>query len=121
MRTPIAITEIGEAQEAQGSVAWSSTSTARQLDGAVCKLRFRLSADPDSLEALRYARRSMLREEWTRGIEEGEPSLEEAIFSAFEVVWSVPADEQERCREKLAELVDRANRTLAELAERGAS
>ena len=56
----------------------------------------------------------MLREEWTRGGVEGEPSLEEAIFSAFEVVWSVPADERERCREKLAELVDRANRALAE-------
>lgn len=118
MRTPIAITEIGDAPE---SVAWSATSTAQQLDGAVCTLRFRLSADADSLEALRYARRSMLREEWTRGIEEGEPSLEEAIFSAVEVVWSVPADELERCRAKLAELVERANRTLVELAGREVS
>jgi hypothetical protein len=118
MRTPIAITEIGDAP---GSVAWSGDSTAPHLSGAPCTLRFRLSAEADSLEALRYARRSMLREEWTRGIEEGEPSLEEAIFSAFEVVWSVPADELERCRAKLAELVDRANRTLAELASGQAS
>jgi len=118
MAKPIAITEIGDAK---GSVARSGNSTAQQLDGATCKLHFRLSADQDSLEALRYARRSMLREEWTRGIEDGEPSLEEAIFSAFEVVWSVPEDERERCREKLAELVERANRTLAELDPRNVS
>jgi hypothetical protein len=114
----IAITEIGETP---GSVARSGSSTAEHLAEATCTLRFRLSADSDSLEALRYARRSMLREEWTRGIEDGEPSLEEAIFSAFEVVWSVPEEERERCREKLAELVERANRTLAELDSRRAS
>lgn len=113
MHKPIAITEVGDAP---GSIAWSGDSTAQHLSGATCTLRFRLSADSDSLEALRYARRSMLREEWTRGIDEGEPSLEEAIFSAFEVVWPVPVDARERCREKLAELVERANRTLAELA-----
>lgn len=118
MRKPIAMTEIGDAPE---SVAWSGDSTAQQLSGANCTLHFRLLVDSDSLEALRYARRSMLREEWTRGTEEGEPSLEEAIFSAFDVVWSVPADERERCRAKLAELVDRANRVLAGLASRHAS
>jgi acyl-CoA reductase-like NAD-dependent aldehyde dehydrogenase len=115
MSTSIAIAEIGEAP---GSVAWTGDSTAQQLAGSMCTLRFRLIADADSLEALRYARRSMLREEWTRGTEDGEPSLEEAIFSAFEVVWTVPADERERCRAKLAELVERANRALAELAPR---
>ena len=118
MAKSIAIMELGDAK---GSVARSGSSTAQQLDGATCTLHFRLSADQDSLEALRYARRSMLREEWTRGIEDGEPSLEAAIFSAFEVVWSVPADERERCREKLAELVERANRTLAELDSRQGS
>jgi hypothetical protein len=30
----------------------------------------------------------------------------------------VPADERERCREKLTELVERANRALTELAPR---
>ena len=86
--TPIAITEIGDAP---GSVARSGDSTAaaaRRRPPARCASA--CPPTPDSLEALRYARRSMLREEWTRGIEEGEPSLEEAIFSAFEVVWSVP-------------------------------
>jgi hypothetical protein len=115
MSTPIAIAEVGEAP---GSVARTGDSTAQRLSGATCTLRFRLIAEADSLEALRYARRSMLREEWTRGTEEGEPSLEEAMFSAFEVVWTVPADERERCRAKLAELVERANRALAELAPR---
>jgi hypothetical protein len=89
-----------------------------QLDGAVCTLRFRLSADADGLEALRYARRSMLRE---KGLAESRREVSPKGISRVEVVWSVPADERERCREKLAELVERANRTLVELAERGAS
>jgi hypothetical protein len=117
MSTPIAIAEVGDSA---GSVARTGDSTAQRLSlsGETCTLRFRLVAETDSLEALRYARRSMLREEWTRGTEDGEPSLEEAIFSAFEVVWTVPADERERCRAKLAELVERANRALTELAPR---
>ena len=118
MREPIALSELEDAPE---PIAWSGDTSAPQLSPAMCTLRFRLvSTDSDSLEALRYARRSMLREEWTRGIEEGEASLEGAIFSAFEVVWSVPADDRRRCREKLSELVERANRTLAELAARRA-
>lgn len=115
MSTPIAFAEVGDAP---GSVVRTGESTAHQLAEATCTLRFRLIAEADSLEALRFARRSMLREEWTRGTEDGEPSLGEAIFSAFEVVWTVPVDERERCREKLAELVERANRALAELAPR---
>jgi hypothetical protein len=119
MREPIALSELEDAPE---PIAWSGETSAPKLSPATCTLRFRLvSTDSDSLEALRYARRSMLREEWTRGIEEGEASLEHAIFSAFEVVWSVPAGDRKRCREKLSELVERANRTLAELAEHRAS
>ncbi|MEP6993241.1 MAG: hypothetical protein ABI968_01875 [Acidobacteriota bacterium] len=116
MRTHIGFSEI---QDAPDSVAWSGEATAQQLSSPTCTLRFRLASDDaDSLEALRYARRSMLREEWTRGIEEDEPSLEQAVFSAIEVVWTVPAHEHQRCREKLSELVDRANRVLAELSAR---
>jgi hypothetical protein len=119
MRTPIALSETEETRE---PMARSGDSSAARLSPAKCTLRFRLaSTDSDSLEALRYARRSMLREEWTRGIEEDEPSLDEAVFSAFEVVWTVPEHERQRCREKLSELVERANRTLAELAARRAS
>ena len=99
--------------EATESIVPSSDSAAPALADPAVTLRFRLvSADDRSLEALRYARRAMLREEWTRGVEEGEPSLEEAVFSAFDVVWSVPASRRRSCRAKLEELVARANRAL---------
>ncbi len=95
----------------------NSGSSAPVLADGTITLRFRLTAaDPRSLEALRYARRAMLREEWTRGVEEGEPSLEEAVFSADEVVWSVDLAVRARCRRKLEELVARANRALADLS-----
>ena len=92
----------------------SAGSIAALLEEATVTLRFRLTSTDDvSLEAIRYARRAMLREEWTRGAVEGEPSLEDAVFSPFEVVWEVPA-EHARCRAKLEELVARANRALAD-------
>jgi hypothetical protein len=110
----IAFSEIEESAE---KMAFSGGSSAPQLEGATVTLRFRLnSSDDRSLEALRYARRAMLREEWTLGTEDGEPSLEDAVFSAFEVAWSVPAEHRERCRAKLEELVARAKRALADLS-----
>jgi hypothetical protein len=116
MRARIALSEIEETVEPIGR---SGGSSAPVLEGALVSLRCRfLSTDADSLEALRYARRAMLREEWTRGVEPGEPSLEDAVFSAFDVVWSVPVGEQQRTRAKLLELVERANRAVGELAER---
>ncbi len=93
-----------------GSVAGAASAAEETLT-----LRFRLvSADERSLVALRDARRAMLREEWTRGVEEGEPSLEDAVFSAYDVAWEVPACCGAACRAKLEELVARANRALAE-------
>ena len=84
-------------------------------EGATVTLRFRLvSADDRSLAALRDARRAMLREEWTRGVDEEEPSLEDAVFSAYDVAWTVPASFGPACRAKLEELVARANRALTE-------
>ena len=95
--------------------AASADAAAPALSGAMVTLRFRLvSADDRSLEALRYARRAMLREEWTRGVEEGEPSLEDAVFSAYDVAWSVPISHRNACRARLEELIARANRVLAE-------
>jgi hypothetical protein len=71
-------------------------------------LHYRLSSrGPEALEALRDARRAMIREESSRGLEDGEPPLSEAVFSAFEVLWDPPF--RPRCREKLATLVRRAN------------
>ena len=95
-------------------MAYSAGSSAALLEDATVTLRFRLtSTDDSSLEAIRYARRAMLREEWTRGAVEGEPSLGDAVFSPFEVVWEVSAEHRARGRAKLEELVDRANRAIA--------
>ncbi len=79
-------------------------------------LRLQVCApDAAGLEALRHARRSMLREECTLGREPGEPSLEAAVFSPVEVAWTVPRSRREWCLEKLSELERRANRALDEL------
>jgi hypothetical protein len=76
-------------------------------------LRFLLSASGRrGLEALRHARRSFLREEWTRGREPDEPSLEDAVFSATEILWVVHPDQREWCLQKLEDLRQRANRLL---------
>jgi hypothetical protein len=82
-------------------------------------LHYRLEAGgPARLEALRETRRAMIREEWTLGLEPGEPSLAEAIFSAQGVQWEIPIGEQNRCRETLQTLVARANRRLEDAAAR---
>jgi hypothetical protein len=76
-------------------------------------LRFLLSASGDSsLDALREARRALLREEWTRGRDADEPSLEEAVFSATEILWVVLPSQRDWCLKKLEELRLRANRLL---------
>ena len=98
----------------------SAGSTAPRLEPGSVALRYRLvSTDERSLEALCYARRAMLREEWTRGVEEGEPSLEEAVFTTFDVAWTVPAEARDRARKMLEELVERANRALADMSAAG--
>lgn len=84
-------------------------------DGETVTLRFRITAtDDEALEALRHARRSLLREEWTLGLDPDEPSLEEAVFSVADVVWTVRTSQREACLRKLGELTARAQRTLAE-------
>lgn len=82
-------------------------------------LRFRLQLDSDEdVEALRYARRVMIREERTRGLEWEEPSVEDAVFTVSDVSWPVLAAQAAWCREKFRELVDRANRVRPEIATR---
>ena len=104
-----------EVEESPETIAFSSGSSAAVLESTTVTLRFRLtSTDDSSIEAIRYARRAMLREAWTRGAVEGEPSLEDAVFSPFDVVWEVPGEHRERGRAKLEELVARANRALAD-------
>jgi hypothetical protein len=78
-------------------------------------LRFRLQIDSDEdLEALRYARRLMIREERTRGLEWEEPSIDDAVFSVNDICWSALASQAAWCRRKIAELVARANRSRPE-------
>ncbi len=99
------------------AVAYSEGSSALVLDGASSQtLRFRLvGTDREGLEALRYARRSLLREERILGRDAGEPSLEDALFSTAEIVWVVRPGERESCLAKLTELLERANRVLCEI------
>ena len=79
-------------------------------------LRFGIETDDqDDLEALRHARRSMLREEWTRGRDGEEPSLEEAVFSPAEISWTIRPEQREWCLQKVQDLVARANRATSEL------
>ena len=79
-------------------------------------LRFSLLLeDAGDLEALRYARRAMIREERTRGLEWDEPSMEQPVFTAREIRWFVLVSQVAWCREKISELVSRANRAREEL------
>ena len=79
-------------------------------------LRFRLQAtSAEDLEALRYSRRAMIREERTRGLEWEEPSMEDPTFTANEVRWYVLTSQAAWCRQKIAELVERANRAIEEI------
>jgi hypothetical protein len=79
-------------------------------------LRFRLELDSEEqVEALRYARRVMIREERTRGLEWEEPSIEDAIFTVTDVSWSALASQGAWCRDKIRELIDRANRVASGL------
>lgn len=81
-------------------------------------LRFRLQYGSErDLEAIRYARRVLIREERTRGLDWEEPSVEDAVFSASSVSWSALASQAAWCREKIAQLIQRANRVLEELGE----
>lgn len=67
---------------------------------------------PERLDALRTVRKAMIREEWTRGLEDGEPSLLDADFSRSGVLWELPLGEVAQGREKLGVLVRRANLLL---------
>jgi hypothetical protein len=89
--------------------------------GSEFVLRFRIEADAESLEALSHVRRAMLREEWTRGLDPGEPSLEGAVFSTSQIRWAVGPSQKDRCLEKLAALVERARLARAGLAPLSAS
>ena len=78
-------------------------------------LRFGLEATgPQGLDAILHARRSMLREEWTRGRGADEPLLEDALFSPGEIVWQVRLEQKSWCLQKVEELEARVRRWLSE-------
>jgi len=105
-----------EIEETSEPIGFSAGAAAPNLEEPSVTLRCRLlQTDGSSLEALRYARRAMLREERTLGPKDDEPSLEDAVFSAFEVTWPMRVSQSGRGRAKLEELVERANRARREL------
>src|SRR5215468_6047606 len=86
-----------------------------------CMLRFELDLPGgDDVEALRYARRAMIREERTRGLEWDEPSMEDPSFTGKEIRWFALVSQASWCRQKVAELTERANRAREALRSLGA-
>jgi hypothetical protein len=91
-------------------------STACRVESPTVTLLFRVAAaDARDLEALRYARRAMLREEWTLGADPEGASLGDAVFSPTAITWAVAPEQRDRCEARMAELVARANRALREM------
>jgi len=111
------VSEIGLIEVPEGS--HPSVAEAEPLepgDGSTRTLQFLLAVNGgEGLEALRYARRSLLREERTRGRDGDEPSLEDAVFSSTQIVWIVRAGQRAAAVRKLEELQRRANLLLSEM------
>jgi hypothetical protein len=104
------------AEEPQVDAPSNGSAALQRAEEPLVTLRLQVFAPDDAgLDALRHARRSMLREEWTLGREPGEPSLEAAVFSAIEVAWTVPRSRREWCLRRISELERRANRALEDL------
>ena len=86
------------------------------LDPETVTLRFVFSTeDPVSLDALKKARRALIREEATRGRDVDEPLLEDAVFSPSEIHWEISPAQRPWCLQKLEELCRRANLLLSEV------
>jgi hypothetical protein len=79
-------------------------------------LRFEITlGEGDELEAFRYARRAMIREERSRSLDWDEPSMEDPTISGTEIRWFALASQGAWCRLKVQELIERANRALEEI------
>ena len=98
-----------------GETPKSEGTSALEADpAALVVVTFRIRSGEAGLEALRHARRSMLREEWMLGVGENEPSFEEAVFTTEAIIWCVRSGQRARCLEKIAELAARVERALTE-------
>jgi hypothetical protein len=111
------VSEIGLVEVSGGVQPALAGGLSLEFEGAAAvTLRFLLSMTGQrGLEAVRNARRALLREELTRGREPDEPSLEDAVFTASEIRWVVRPAQRRWCLEKLEELRRRANRLLREI------
>lgn len=106
----IALVEVSGATQDPGLAAEAP------FDDETITLRFLFSTeDPVSVDALKKARRALIREEATRGRDVDEPSLEEAVFSRSEILWEITPDQRPWCLQKLEELCRRANLLLSEV------
>jgi hypothetical protein len=114
MTDPIHFRETTEMQPSHGA---ARDAAGLRLDPSRrVMLRFQISLEgDDEMEALRYARRVMIREERTRGLEWDEPSIEDPTLSGPEIRWFVLAAQAAWCRQKMSELIDRANRAVQEI------
>ena len=114
MTDPIGLRETTDSALSRGGVR---DSAGLRLDPSRrIMLRFQVSLDgEDEMEALRYARRMMIREERTRGLEWDEPSMEDPTLSGSEIRWFVLAGQAAWGRQKMAELIERANRAVEEI------
>jgi hypothetical protein len=110
MAAPIRFFETTDLSSAVGGEV--SEQVAFRFDPTrLCLLRFELElSHPDDAEALRYARRAMIREERTRGLEWDEPSMEDSTFTTKEIGWPVLLSQASWCRLKVEEMTERANR-----------
>ena len=108
--------EIGLIEVTGGSHSSATVAEPSRGDASPETLQFLISVDgEEALEALRYARRSLLREERTRGRDADEPSLEDAVFSPTQIVWTVGPGQRSAALTKLEEVRRRANLLLLEL------
>jgi hypothetical protein len=97
----------------EASISMTEVAAGVDREGGTTALHFRvIGSDARGLDALRETRRAMIREDWTLGLEDGAPSLADAVFTSHDVYWDVPLGERQRCREKIQALAVRANRRL---------
>jgi hypothetical protein len=108
---------VREITEAPAASLEPREATALRFDASRrVTLRFALSfSDEVELEALRYARRCMIRDERTRGLEWDEPSIEDPTFVGAEIRWFALVSQAAWCRTKIDELIARANRAAEEM------
>ena len=118
MTEPIRLREASEPPDVGGG---GRDGTELRLDPSrrvMLKFQVLLEGE-DEMEALRYARRAMIREERTRGLEWDEPSMEDPTLAGSEIRWFCLASQAAWCRQKMSELIERANRAAAEIRSGG--